>query len=228
MLDTHNHISSAFNNELADLNNNLLEMGGTIEVQFKSTIDCIIKRDEAIANLIISKDKEVDNHERTAINQIQLLIAKRQPVGVDLRMLVGCTRIAGYLERTGDLLSSIAKRSIILIEHTKLEEEEELINLAKQAEELFKESLNSFSDKDFEKAEIVRTKDIEIDKTFTHFFSSLLKKMSEKSKLVVPGTHMLFMAKNFERIGDHATNISESISYMANGEISKETRPKYS
>ena len=225
-MDTLNHISSAFNNELAELNNHLLEMGGNLEIQFKATKDCLYKKDEKIAKQIISQDKIVDDYENKAISQIQLLIAKRQPVGVDLRMLVGCTRIAGYMERAGDLLSSIAKRSIILIEFSKIKEEDELLNLANKSELLFKESLNSFAKKDFEGANLVRNKDIEIDKIYTKFFADLLNKMSKNPKIVVPGTHMLFMAKNFERIGDHATNIAECISYMATGDINQEARPK--
>ena len=224
-MDIENHISSTFNNELSELNNTLLEMGGNLEKQISSLKQALLNRDEILAKKIISFDEKIDNYETASIEQIQLIIAKRQPVGVDLRILVGCSRISGYMERAGDLLGSIAKRSIILIEYNKLEEIDALINLSNHVENLFNDSLNSFAKKDFEAASIVKNKDIEIDKIFNNFFSNLLKKMSNNSKIVVPGTHMLFMAKNYERIGDHATNIAECISYMATGDI-KQTRPK--
>ncbi len=225
-MDIENHISSTFNNELSELNNTLLEMGGNLEKQFSSLIETMQNRNETLAKKIIAYDQKIDDYETTAIGQIQLLIAKRQPVGIDLRILVGCIRVAGYMERAGDLLSSIAKKSIILIEHNKLEDIDSLINLANKVESLFNESLNAFAKKDFTGASIVRNKDIEIDKIFNAFFAQLLLKMSKNSKLVIPGTHMLFMAKNYERIGDHATNIAECISYMATGDIKQKDRPK--
>ena len=98
----------------------------------------------------------------------------------------------------------------------------------RQASKLFKKSLDCFARKDFKLAEVVRKQDLDIDKQYKHFFNELLEKMSNESKLVVPGTHMLFIAKNLERIGDHATNIADSISYMATGEVQAPERPKIS
>ena len=193
---------------------------------FEETLLAINEKDEALAKKVISSDKNIDELEISVISQIQTLIAKRQPVGVDLRVLVGCTRIAGYMERIGDLLSSICKRVVILIEHSVEKEKEELIKLSTAVNNLFKLSLNAFAKKDFELAEKVRNEDIDIDKLYKGFFNSLLEKMSKDSKLAVPGTHMLFISKNLERIGDHATNVAETITYMASGEIKIEPRPK--
>ena len=130
------------------------------------------------------------------------------------------------MERIGDLLSSICKRVVILIEHSVEKEKEELIKLSTAVNNLFKLSLNAFAKKDFELAEKVRNEDVDIDKLYKGFFNSLLEKMSKDSKLSVPGTHMLFISKNLERIGDHATNVAETITYMASGEIKVEPRPK--
>ena len=226
MIEIHDHISSSFNNELSVLDDSLIEMGSNLEKMFEETLLAINEKDEALAKKVISSDKNIDELEISVISQIQTLIAKRQPVGVDLRVLVGCTRIAGYMERIGDLLSSICKRVVILIEHSVEKEKEELIKLSTAVNNLFKLSLNAFAKKDFELAEKVRNEDIDIDKLYKGFFNSLLEKMSKDSKLAVPGTHMLFISKNLERIGDHATNIAETITYMASGEIKVEPRPK--
>ena len=226
MIEIHDHISSSFNNELSVLDDSLIEMGSNLEKMFEETLLAINEKDEALAKKVISSDKNIDELEISVISQIQTLIAKRQPVGVDLRVLVGCTRIAGYMERIGDLLSSICKRVVILIEHSVEKEKEELIKLSTAVKNLFKLSLNAFAKKDFELAEKVRNEDIDIDKLYKGFFNSLLEKMSKDSKLAVPGTHMLFISKNLERIGDHATNVAETITYMASGEIKVEPRPK--
>lgn len=226
MIEIHDHISSSFNNELSVLDDSLIEMGSNLEKMFEETLLAINEKDEALAKKVISSDKNIDELEISVISQIQTLIAKRQPVGVDLRVLVGCTRIAGYMERIGDLLSSICKRVVILIEHSVEKEKEELIKLSTAVNNLFKSSLNAFAKKDFELAEKVRNEDIDIDKLYKGFFNSLLEKMSKDSKLAVPGTHMLFISKNLERIGDHATNVAETITYMASGEIKVEPRPK--
>ena len=226
MIEIHDHISSSFNNELSVLDDSLIEMGSNLEKMFEETLLAINEKDEALAKKVISGDKNIDELEISVISQIQTLIAKRQPVGVDLRVLVGCTRIAGYMERIGDLLSSICKRVVILIEHSVEKEKEELIKLSTSVNNLFKLSLNAFAKKDFELAEKVRNEDIDIDKLYKGFFNSLLEKMSKDSKLAVPGTHMLFISKNLERIGDHATNVAETITYMASGEIKIEPRPK--
>ena len=226
MIEIHDHISSSFNNELSVLDDSLIEMGSNLEKMFEETLLAINEKDEALAKKVISNDKNIDELEISVISQIQTLIAKRQPVGVDLRVLVGCTRIAGYMERIGDLLSSICKRVVILIEHSVEKEKEELIKLSTAVNKLFKLSLNAFAKKDFELAEKVRNEDVDIDKLYKGFFNSLLEKMSKDSKLAVPGTHMLFISKNLERIGDHATNVAETITYMASGEIKIEPRPK--
>ena len=226
MIEIHDHISSSFNNELSVLDDSLIEMGSKLEKMFEETLLAINEKDETLAKKVISNDKNIDELEISVISQIQTLIAKRQPVGVDLRVLVGCTRIAGYMERIGDLLSSICKRVVILIEHSVEKEKEELIILSTAVNKLFKLSLNAFAKKDFELAEKVRNEDIDIDKLYKGFFNSLLEKMSKDSKLAVPGTHMLFISKNLERIGDHATNVAETITYMASGEIKVEPRPK--
>ena len=214
MIEIHDHISSSFNNELSVLDDSLIEMGSNLEKMFEETLLAINEKDEALAKKVISSDKNIDELEISVISQIQTLIAKRQPVGVDLRVLVGCTRIAGYMERIGDLLSSICKRVVILIEHSVEKEKEELIKLSTAVNNLFKLSLNAFAKKDFELAEKVRNEDIDIDKLYKGFFNSLLEKMSKDSKLAVPGTHMLFISKNLERIGDHATNVAETITYI--------------
>ena len=228
MIETHDHISSAFNNELFHLNNSLLEMGRTLENMYEKSINAFDQKNDAASKEVISNDEKIDDLENSIINQIQVLIAKRQPMAVDLRVLVGCTRIAGYMERIGDLISSVNKRNITLIEYNIENEKKDIIDLFSSAMKLFQKSLDCFARKDFKLAEVVRSQDLDIDKQYKYFFNKLLEKMSHQSKLVVPGTHMLFIAKNLERLGDHATNIADSISYMATGEVKAPSRPKIS
>ena len=228
MIGSHDHISTTFNNELSNLNESLLEMGRILENMYEKSIIAFDQKSEDASREVILNDKKIDDLETSIINQIQMLIAKRQPMGVDLRVLVGCTRIAGYMERIGDLISSVNKRSIILIEHNIENEKKDIVDLFSSAMKLFKKSLDCFARKDFKLAEIIRKQDLDIDKKYKHFFNELLEKMSNESKLVVPGTHMLFIAKNLERIGDHATNIADAISYMATGEVQAPERPKIS
>ena len=173
MIEIHDHISSSFNNELSVLDDSLIEMGSNLEKMFEETLLAINEKDETLAKKVISNDKNIDELEISVISQIQTLIAKRQPVGVDLRILVGCTRIAGYMERIGDLLSSICKRVVILIEHSVEKEKEELIKLSTAVNNLFKLSLNAFAKKDFELAEKVRNEDVDIDKLYKGFLFSI-------------------------------------------------------
>ena len=216
MIGSHDHISTTFNNELSNLNESLLEMGRILESMYEKSIIAFDQKSEDSSREVILNDKKIDDLETSIINQIQMLIAKRQPMGVDLRVLVGCTRIAGYME------------SIILIGHNIENEKKDIVDLFSSAIKLFKKSLDCFARKDFKLAEIIRKQDLDIDKKYKHFFNELLEKMSNESKLVVPGTHMLFIAKNLERIGDHATNIADAISYMATGEVQAPERPKIS
>ena len=140
MIGSHDHISTTFNNELSNLNESLLEMGRILESMYEKSIIAFDQKSEDSSREVILNDKKIDDLETSIINQIQMLIAKRQPMGVDLRVLVGCTRIAGYMERIGDLISSVNKRSIILIEHNIENEKKDIVDLFSSAINLFKKS----------------------------------------------------------------------------------------
>ena len=221
------HIYSVFDEELKLLARRIAEMGGMAEQMVSDSIRALVTSDTALAQRVISQDVVVDATEREIGDKSILMIAKRQPVASDLREIIGSIRIAGDLERVGDLGKSHAKRVMSVqaagiprplargIEH-----------LSELALAQLKDVLDVYSTRSAEKAEAIRLRDEEIDAMYTSLFREMLTYMMEDPRNITPCTHLLFCAKNIERIGDHATNIAETIYYMSTGEQPAGERPK--
>lgn len=221
------HIYSVFDDELKHLARRIAEMGGMAEQMVSDSIQALVTSDAALAQRVISEDTIMDATEREIGDKAILMIAKRQPVASDLREIIGSIRIASDLERVGDLGKSNAKRVIAVqsagvprplargIEH-----------LSELALTQLKDVLDVYSTRSPEKAEQIRLRDEEIDAMYTSLFRELLTYMMEDPRNITPCTHLLFCAKNIERIGDHATNIAETIYYMSTGEQPAGERPK--
>ena len=221
------HIYSVFDDELKHLARRIAEMGGMAEQMVSDSIRALVTSDTALAQRVISQDVVVDATEREIGDKSILMIAKRQPVASDLREIIGSIRIAGDLERVGDLGKSNAKRVMSVqaagiprplargIEH-----------LSELALAQLKDVLDVYSTRSAEKAEAIRLRDEEIDAMYTSLFREMLTYMMEDPRNITPCTHLLFCAKNIERIGDHATNIAETIYYMSTGEQMPIDRPK--
>ena len=221
------HIYSVFDDELKHLARRIAEMGGMAEQMVSDSIHALVTSDSALAQRVISEDAIMDATEREIGDKAILMIAKRQPVAADLREIIGSIRIASDLERVGDLGKSNAKR-VIAVQSTGIPRPlaRGIEHLSELALTQLKDVLDVYSTRSAEKAEQIRIRDGEIDAMYTSLFRELLTYMMEDPRNITPCTHLLFCAKNIERIGDHATNIAETIYYMSTGEQPAGERPK--
>ena len=221
------HIVTAFENELRDINRKVAEMGGLAEKSVVDSIDALIKRDTILAQRVIAGDTRLDQLQREIENDAITLIARRQPLAVDLREVVSAIRICNDLERVGDLSKNTAKRVLALkgeyhapallrgVEH-----------MSEIVLEQLTEVLDAFGARDANRAMAVWKRDGAVDDLYTSLFRELLTYMMEDPRQITMCTHLLFAAKNVERIGDHATNIAETVHYLVVGEQLADERPK--
>lgn len=221
------HIMSAFDEELKYLNRRISEMGGLAEQMCADAVRALVNADGALAQRVISDDVILDTAEREIQEKAIVTIAKRQPMAADLREIIGALRIAADLERVGDLGKNNAKR-VIAVQGTGVPRKlaRGLEHLSELALVQLKEVLDVFANRSAQKAEAIRQRDEEIDAMYTSLFRELLTYMMEDPRNITTCTHLLFCAKNIERIGDHATNIAETIYYIATGAQPQGERPK--
>ena len=221
------HTISAFEQELQDLTRRLVNMGGLAEKAVTDSVSALTKRDLNLAHNIISEDTRIDALQREIEESAVLVIARRQPVAQDLREIVGALRISNDLERIGDLAKNIAKR--VAVTSQEIFPQKLMVgieHLSQLAMTQLKNVLDAYTQKDTTKALSVWNRDSGIDAVYTSLFRELLTYMMEDPRNITSCTHLLFTAKNLERIGDHATNIAETICYMATGEVLQDNRPK--
>ncbi len=221
------HTTRAYDKELDDLGRRIAEMGGISEKMVIDAMDALSNVDLDLAQQVISKDPRLDALQREIEEQAILTIARRQPVAVDLREIIGAIRIAGDLERVGDLAKNIAKRAVLIGAEARLPRA--LIGLRHMNElatELMKDVLDAYAQHDVARAQAVWTRDAELDALEDSVFRDLLTHMMEDPRNISFCAHLLFCAKNIERIGDHATNIAETIYYLVTGDALPAERPK--
>ncbi|HEV7246305.1 MAG TPA: phosphate signaling complex protein PhoU [Shinella sp.] len=221
------HIMSIYDEELKYLSRRISEMGGTAEQMVADSVRALVTTDGALAQKVISEDIILDTAERQINEKAIVTIAKRQPMAADLREIMGAIRIAAELERVGDLGKNTAKR-VIAVQSSGMPRKltRGLEHLAELTLIQLKEVLDVYAVRSVEKAKAIRERDDEIDAIYTSLFRELLTYMMEDPRNITPCTHLLFCAKNIERIGDHATNIAETIYYMATGSQPEGERPK--
>ena len=220
------HIVASFDQELKEIGRKVVEMGGQAERLVADSVTSLIRRDTALAQKVVLLDATVDQVQREIEDRAILVIAKRQPVAVDLREIVAAIRIANDLERIGDLAKNVGKRVIAI------EGEYHPAKLVRGVEhisdlvlEQLKEVLDAYAARNEAKALEVWGRDGAIDTMYTSLFRELLTYMMEDPRNISVCTHLLFCAKNIERIGDHATNIAEIVYYMVTGLNLPESRP---
>ncbi|RWF71811.1 MAG: phosphate signaling complex protein PhoU [Mesorhizobium sp.] len=221
------HIVSAYDEELKYLSKRIAAMGGHAERMVEQAIAALINADPGLAQKVIRDDSVLDEGQREIDDKAIIIIAKRQPMATDLREIVGAIRISADLERVGDLGKNVAKRVVAVIEGrqpTSLFRGIEA--LADLALTQLKEVLDVYASRSVEKIGFVRDRDDQIDAVYTSLFRELLTYMMEDPRNITPCTHLLFCAKNIERIGDHATNIAETIYYIVTGDQMPAERPK--
>jgi phosphate transport system protein len=220
------HTVKKFDEELTALKTKIAQMGGLAEEQLAHAIDALAMHDVEAADEIISADDKIDALELEIEERAILTIAKRQPMALDLREIMVSIRIASDLERIGDLAKNIAKRThAIEAEHPR-RIMTGLARMGRLALGRLKDVLDAYAQRDEAKALEVWRSDEEIDALYNSIFRELLTYMMEDPRNIGVCTHLLFGAKNIERIGDHATNIAENIYYLAHGKPLKDERPK--
>ncbi|MBX3570041.1 MAG: phosphate signaling complex protein PhoU [Rhizobiaceae bacterium] len=221
------HIVSSYDDELKYLTRKIAAMGGHAERMVDQAVTAMVHGDAELARQIVSDDLFLDEAQRAIDERTISIIARRQPLASDLREVIGAIRIAADLERVGDLGKNVAKRAIT-IRHgmDPTSPFRGLRALADLALTQLKEVLDVYASRNVERLSETRDRDEQIDAMFTSVFRELLTYMMEDPRNIAPCTHLLFCAKNIERIGDHATNIAEAIFYIVTGEQLPPNRPK--
>jgi phosphate transport system protein len=220
------HTVKAYDEELRHLKSSVVEMGGLAEHLLSEAVRAIAQRDERMAEKVISDDKRVDRLDEEVQRQVQRLLALRQPVASDLRAILASLKMATDLERIADLAKNSAKRVIALNQMPQVAPTAAVVRLGRQVQQLIREAIDAYVRDDEALAHEVWQRDEEIDALYTSLFREVLTYMMEDSRTITPCTHLLFVAKNFERAGDHATNIAETVHYFVRGEPLEGERPK--
>ena len=220
------HIIKSYDEELARLNKMIVEMGGLAETQLADAMEAVVKRDSALAARVVEGDDKVDRLERDLDNLAVRLLALRQPMARDLREIVAALKIASDLERICDYAANVAKRSIALAQSPPIQPVHALPRMAHLALILIKDVIDAYVEHDADKAIAVWTRDEELDEMYSSLFREFLTYMMEDPRNIGVYTHLIFMAKNIERIGDHATNIAEDLYFLVHGTPLVEARPK--
>ncbi|MGC1547629.1 MAG: phosphate signaling complex protein PhoU [Rhodanobacter sp.] len=220
------HIIKSYDDELARLTGELVRMGELSVTQLEAAIDVVERRDERAAQAVVNNDDAIDQLEQDISHDVVRLLALRAPIAGDLRNVFAALRIAADIERIGDYAANVAKRSIPLSMAAPVAPTKGLAYLAELAADEVRGVLLAYRDRDAERAYQVWKDDANLDEAYTGYFRQLLTYMMEDPRNITPCTHLLFMAKNIERIGDHATNIAENVWFQVTGEPLTKQRSK--
>ena len=213
----HDHIVKSYDEEQRRLLDEILRMGEMAAAQLEAALDVVERRDDKAAERIIGNDDAIDALEQEVSHDVMRL-ALRGPMARDLREILAALRVASDIERIGDYAANVAKRSMALNLAPPLPHTRGLDALGRLAVQQVRDVLAAYRAKDPAAAQRIRARDAELDTLYTGLFRELLTYMMEDARAITPCTHLLFMAKNLERIGDHATNIAENIWFLVHGE----------
>ena len=226
MSDSPKHIVKSYSQELVSLRDLLTRMGGMVESQLALATEAITEQDPEIAARAVQQDLSVDAQERQIEQLVIRMLALRQPMANDLRHIVAGMKISGALERIGDYAKNVAKRSIVLGQFTLPFSLTGLATMARLAQENLRLVIDAIGASDSQRALQAWQSDQAIDDLYNSIFRELVTYMMEDPRNITPCTHLLFIAKNLERIGDHATNIAETVYYAVTGEVLGDDRPR--
>ena len=213
----HEHIVKSYDEDQRRIVEDVVRMGQAAVAQLEAALDVVERRDDSAARRIVANDESIDESERRISHDVMLL-ALRGPMARDLREILAGLRIPADLERIGDYAANVAKRSIALNTSPPLPHVAGLRALGLLAAGQVRQALRAYREGDAELALQVRENDARLDEQYTGLFRELLTYMMEDPRNITPCTHLLFMAKNLERIGDHATNIAENVWFLIHGE----------
>ena len=216
-MNEHSHIVRSYDEEQAALMRELLRMGEMAVAQLEAALDVVERRDDKAAERVMANDDAIDALEQQ-VNQDVIRLIRRGPMATDLRIILAALRVASDIERIGDYAANIAKRSMALNHSPPLPHTRGLSALGKLAARQLREVMRAYVERDGDAALRVRESDAELDTLYTGLFRELLTYMMEDARAITACTHLLFMAKNIERIGDHATNIAENVWFLVHGQ----------
>ncbi len=220
------HIVKSYDEELQKLQNALARMGGLAEAQLKSAIDTLDRRDNDLALRVMSNDTAVDDQEDFVNDHTMRLLALRSPVADDLRIVMSSLKVAAALERVADHAANTAKRALVLNQLPAVAPMRSLVRMGRLVQELLGEVLSAFLSHDAERALSVRSRDQEVDDLYSSLFREILTYMMEDPRTITACSHLMFIAKNVERVGDHATTIAEMTYFRVTGRSLRDQRPK--
>ncbi len=220
------HIVSSFDEELDGLRSAISRMGGLVEAQLANAIQAIAKRDDALAAQCVEADKAIDDLEDQVEALTLRMLALRQPVAHDLRQILSALKISHDLERMGDYATNVAKRASALSQLPEVGPINGIARMGRLTHRVITDVLDAYTQRDVERAMVAWQRDEEIDQMYTSLFRELLTYMMEDPRNITACAHLLFVAKNIERIGDHATNIAETVYFEETGRRLEGNRPK--
>jgi phosphate transport system protein len=220
------HTVKSYDEELKHLGQIIAQMGGLAEAQMQAAIEALMHRDTDLAGQAVQSDARIDELEHQVSQLTVRILALRQPMALDLREVVAALKISSDLERIGDYAANVAKRAIALSQAAPVKPLAAIPRMGKLVQQIIKDVLDAYVEKDADKAIEVWQRDEEVDEMYTSLFRELLTYMMEDPRNISPCTHLLFIAKNIERIGDHATNIAETVHFLVHGRPIDAVRPK--
>ena len=220
------HTVKSYEEELKNLNSNIIKMGGFCEKSLGKAIQAITTRNSDNAESVIKDDEKIDKFETLIEQQVVNLIALRQPMAIDLRETVTALKISSDLERIGELAKNISKRTLLLNENLPKNLVDAIIRVSSDVQKQLKSILDAYLERSSAMAINVWESDEQIDDLTNFCMQEVIKYLKENEKNLSDGTHLLFVTKNIERIGDHTTNIAEQVYYLVKGEYLEGDRPK--
>ncbi|MBN2629715.1 MAG: phosphate signaling complex protein PhoU [Rhodobacteraceae bacterium] len=221
------HIRSAFDKDLEGVQALVMRMGGLVEHALLQAAHALETRDDALAEDVRAGDRAIDELEDLIQTECARIIATRAPNTSDLRVILTVMRIVGSLERSGDYAKNLAKRSLVLAQMRPVNGAAGSISrMARTVVSLLKDALDAYIARDAHLAEDVRRRDVEVDQMYNSVFREFLTHMMEDPRNITACMHLHFIAKNIERVGDHATGIAEQVLYLVSGEMPVDDRPK--
>ncbi|MFN3846970.1 MAG: phosphate signaling complex protein PhoU [Paracoccaceae bacterium] len=221
------HIRTSFDRDLEGVQALVMQMGGLVEHALLQAAQALETRDDALAEQVRTGDRAIDELEDRINTECARIIALNAPTASDLRMVLTVMRIVGSLERSGDYAKNLAKRSLVLGQMRAVDGSAGSISrMARSVVGMLKDALDAYITRDATLAEDVRRRDAEVDQMYNSVFREFLTHMMEDPRNITACMHLHFIAKNIERVGDHATGIAEQVLYLVNGVLPDEERPK--
>jgi len=227
MHNDNKHIASVFDRDLEAIQALIMKMGGLVEANIKDAAQALEERDVELAEKVHKSDKAIDKLEEEVNEEAARLIALRSPTAGDLRTVLTVMKISTNLERCGDYAKNLAKRTGVLVNMNPITGAATSIRrMAREVEEMLKLTLDAYIQRDVGMANEVRHRDLDVDQMYNALFREFLTYMMEDPRNITACMHLHFIAKNIERMGDHATSIAEQVIYLTTGELPEDARPK--